>query len=94
MASNEPGSDHADPPRQIRNPLVWLASRDELPSLPTWPRRHDGPISGLISLERLPAKPPDNAPPQRCFLRWLFTLDSHERLENHLLTKEVPPDEP
>ncbi|MEJ2582761.1 MAG: hypothetical protein P8127_14165, partial [Acidobacteriota bacterium] len=26
LTSIEPGSNHADPPRQLRNPLIWLAS--------------------------------------------------------------------
>ncbi len=93
LASNEPPPSHRHP-RQFRNPLIWLASRDALPRAPARPRRHGGPISWLFSLEQLPTEPPDNNPPARFFFRWLFTLDSHERLDDHVSIKEVPPDEP
>ena len=93
LTSNEAPPSHKHP-RQFRNPLIWLASRDTLPRAPTRPRRPDSSITRLFSFEQLPTKPPDNTPPTRFFFHWLLTLDSHERLEDHVPVKEVPPDEP
>ena len=74
--------------------LTWLASRDQLPNLPAAPHRQGGFFSWFTSRDRLPANPPDASPAPQSFLRWLFTIGAHERLESQASTKEVPLHEP
>jgi hypothetical protein len=73
--------------------LSWLVSRDPLPSLPATPHHGHEFLSWLSSREHLPSKSTGVTTAPRSFLRWLLTLDPHERLENRQPAKEVTPHE-
>jgi hypothetical protein len=90
LASADPLPDRSDSQRHRPSLLPWLASRDRLPSRPVSPHRQSGLFSWLVFREQLPTESSDHTPAPRTFLRWLFTLDPHERLASHSSTKEVP----